>query len=307
MHEPSGFPGPPSSAGPQEGARTPERPRLAVFRSNNHIYAQVIDDVQGITLVGLRPPRSDSAVLAPPSTPPSRWASSWERAKDGRHRDRGLRPGWLPLPRPRRRHRRRRAAKPDSPSKTRSRKRTLPWPKASSKSESSPSTASPRSSRAAGGSPSPRSSWWVTARATSVSGTARPRKYPPRSRRGWKRRGKRLFNVPLAGDTITHTIIGEHDAARVLLKPAAPGTGVIAGGAARHPRSGGCARRAGEVARLVERDQRVTCDHQRAARAASSRRDRSPPGQVTRRGVDRRHAPRTRERNMKKTEVTEVA
>ncbi len=30
---------------------TPERPRLAVFRSNNHIYAQVIDDTVGLTLV----------------------------------------------------------------------------------------------------------------------------------------------------------------------------------------------------------------------------------------------------------------
>ncbi len=30
---------------------TPERPRLAVFRSNNHMYAQIIDDVAGNTIV----------------------------------------------------------------------------------------------------------------------------------------------------------------------------------------------------------------------------------------------------------------
>ena len=30
---------------------TPERPRLAVFRSNNHMYAQIIDDTVGNTLV----------------------------------------------------------------------------------------------------------------------------------------------------------------------------------------------------------------------------------------------------------------
>ena len=44
---------------------------------------------------------------------------------------------------------------------------------------------------------------------------------------------KNMFTVPKHGTTITHEVIGKFDAARVLLRPASEGTGVIAGGGVR--------------------------------------------------------------------------
>ncbi|MCX5713362.1 MAG: 30S ribosomal protein S5 [Candidatus Omnitrophica bacterium] len=44
---------------------------------------------------------------------------------------------------------------------------------------------------------------------------------------------RRMINIPLTGSTIAHEIVGEYGAAKVLLKPASEGTGVIAAGPVR--------------------------------------------------------------------------
>ena len=64
-------------------------------------------------------------------------------------------------------------------------------------------------------------------------GYGKAREVPAAIQKAFEIARREMVDIPMAGSTVVHEVLGIHGASKVIIKPASPGTGVIAGGAVR--------------------------------------------------------------------------